>query len=61
MVDRLADRWRELIDRRDELLRLGRVDTARRIDEAVVRIRRRVAFRLRRLPCRPESAAPRVA
>jgi hypothetical protein len=43
MVDQLADRWRDLIDRRDELLRLGRESAARRIDAEVARLRNRMA------------------
>jgi hypothetical protein len=53
MLDRLADRWRTLIDRRDELLRLGRNSAARRIDAEVTRIRSRMA----RILCRRTGTA----
>jgi hypothetical protein len=59
MIDHLADRWRDLIDRRDELLRLGQGEAARRVEEDVVHIRRRVASMLCRKIGRFGSATER--
>jgi hypothetical protein len=53
MIDQLAGRWRSLIDRREEMIRLGRESEARGIETEVARVRSRMA----RLFCRRPSAS----
>ena len=48
MVDRLADAWRRLAERRDRLFDGGRMDGAIRVDRQIERIRWRLALEMAR-------------